>query len=113
MIALSTISMTMIETVSDAKARCSVFRSGTPERIIETIVRRYPKKNARSIDKAIVAPLLRLKRVPNTMPSTSPIEQPVRQCNVALSACRFSEPFCAVCAGMPSMDSTLLIPTAL
>src|SRR6266511_4398766 len=32
-----------------------------------------------------------------TMPSTSPIAQPVRQCNVALTAARFSDCACSWC----------------
>ena len=46
---------------------------------------------ASTIESAIVLQFPSPDAVPMTMPATSPIEQPVRQCSVALNASRFND----------------------
>ena len=50
-----------------------------------------PKKKARTTARVIEAALLHPKAVAITMPSISPIAQPVRQCSVARTADRFRD----------------------
>ena len=49
-------------------------------------VNRYPKKNASVIASARLGIVDQPHQVASTMPSTSPMAQPVRQCRVALTA---------------------------
>ena len=53
-------------------------------------VRRYPKKKASAIASAIDAASPQPHHVASTIPSTSPMPQPVRQWFVALTASRFT-----------------------
>lgn len=57
MIALSTISMTLIEIVSDAKASLSVLPSATPDRSSGTIVSRYPEEEGQKNGQGYRAPV--------------------------------------------------------
>jgi hypothetical protein len=71
--------MTVIESVSEAKARGSTVPSARPDRKSGSIVSKYPKKNARIMAKTIVAKMPHPRIVPITNPSTSPMAHPVRQ----------------------------------
>ena len=91
MLRLSTISMIAIDTVSAASAMRAAARTASPPRTNGIMVKMYPDTNARAIASAIVWRLLQPSAVPITMPSTSPMAQPVRQCSVAVSAVRSSD----------------------
>ena len=81
--ALSTISIVVIETVSDANAE----PGRAPERHVraqDRTERERVAEDERERDRhAIEAALPQPSAVAMTMPSTSPIAQPVRQCVVA------------------------------
>jgi hypothetical protein len=55
------------------------------------MVNEYPNRKASMTESAIVTEFDRSIADPITIPRTSPMEQPVRQCTVALYATRFSE----------------------
>src|SRR5262245_17632192 len=83
---LSTISITVIESVSEAKAMPAALLNGIPPATSGQSVIEYPKRNASTTDRVTVAALLQPNATPVTMPSTSPIAQPVRQWSVAETA---------------------------
>jgi hypothetical protein len=89
--ALSTISIIIIDTVSEAKASRSAARNATPDRSNGNMVSRYPNTKASAVASAIVLALSKLADVPMTTPSTSPIEQPVKQWAVAANASLFND----------------------
>lgn len=90
MTALSTISMTVIESVSEANAsRSDVWKASPPARSGRR-ASAYPKTKARTTARATEAMFPHPSRVPMTRPNTSPMEQPVRQCTVAETAMRLS-----------------------
>ena len=78
-LALSTSSITAIETVSAASATPSACRNGTPAASTGRIASVYPKKKASTIEIAMLPALCQPSAVLITMPRTSPIAQPVRQ----------------------------------
>jgi len=55
------------------------------------MVKVYPNRKASTTEMAIVTEFDRLIADPITIPRTSPMEQPVRQCTMALKATRFRE----------------------
>jgi hypothetical protein len=83
MIRLSTISITVIEKVSEASASGNTAASTSPERRSGSIVKEYPNRKAKRIARTIVNVLLSPAAVPIAKPITSPIAQPVRQWAVA------------------------------
>jgi len=95
---LSMISITAMERESAAKASLIAFPNAIPPRSKGIMVREYPNRKARTIEIAIVMESDRLITDPRTIPRTSPMEQPVRQCTVALKATRFREGW-ASCVG--------------
>ena len=64
---------------------------GNAARRIGPRVSKYPKKKARTTEMVIDAALPQPNAVAITIPNTSPIAHPVRQCSVARTAERFSE----------------------
>ena len=84
---LSTISMVVIDTVSEASAS-RVARRRPITASSGRIVSPYPNVNASTIESTIEAALPSPIAVAITIPSTSPIAQPVRQCRVAARARR-------------------------
>lgn len=78
--------MTVIDNVSEAKAKEKALAKFSPDFIRGISVSKYPKKKARTIAKKIVVKLENPKDVPITIPKISPIAQPVRQWRVALKA---------------------------
>jgi len=85
------ISITAMESVSAANASFMAGPNASPPRSNGIMVREYPKRKARTTESAIVREFDMPIADPITIPRTSPIEQPVRQCTVALKATRFSE----------------------
>jgi hypothetical protein len=90
MMALSIISMTVIEAVSAARASfaalAKVIRASTRtqrKEITEEEREHYRERNGCAVTQPTALPI--------TIPSTSPIAQPVRQWRVADHAVRFSE----------------------
>ena len=88
---LSMISITAMESVSAANASFIAGPNASPPRSNGIMVREYPNRKARTIESAIVTEFDRFIADPITIPRTSPMEQPVRQCTVALKATRFRE----------------------
>ena len=86
MIALSTISMSVIDSVSAAKARRAAAANASPEASRGRSVREYPNTKARATERSMVGTSSQPRAVPITMPNTSPMAQPVRQWSVALKA---------------------------
>jgi len=82
-IALSVISMTVIDTVSAARASLVASPKAMPAPTSGRMVSALPKKKARPMATARVASVASPRAVPMTSPSTSPIAQPVRQWVVA------------------------------
>lgn len=87
---LSTIFTIRTESVSDAStmpatAASPALSSGSDDSV-------YPNTNASAIDTATVARLVKPADVPMINPTVSPIEQPVRQSNVALAAIALTPP---------------------
>jgi hypothetical protein len=82
---LSTISIDVIDIVSVAKAPFIASFLVAPDLTKLRDVNKYPKRNARTIDKIVWIKLDDLEAI--TIPKTSPIEHPNKQCNVWRIAC--------------------------
>lgn len=80
---LSISSITAMDSVSAASATRKAVRKSTPARSTPRRVSEYPKKKASTIASTVVARFPQPNAVPITMPSTSPMAHPVRQCRVA------------------------------
>jgi len=78
--ALSTTSITEIDAESEAGTTCSARPNVTPGRRTGASVSEYPKKNASVTARATEATSPQPNAVATTIPGTSPIAQPVRQC---------------------------------
>jgi hypothetical protein len=86
--ALSMTSMVAIEMVSAANAMPTARRSATPDLRTGIMVSEYPNTKASTTANATLGQLPHFHHVARTIPRTSPIAQPVRQCSVADTAIR-------------------------
>ena len=84
--ALSTISITAIDSVSAASATAIAARNATPARSTGAHRERVAEQERQRDRQDHGRPRGQPSAVPMTMPSTSPIAQPVRQCSVALDS---------------------------